>query len=414
MALARKHFILFIILFIAFIEIMGVGLVYPMFSTMLFNQEYAIIDPTTVESTRGFYLGVLLSIMPLTQFFSSPILGMLSDAKGRRRVLMWCLVAGIIGYAVAVLGVKLSSLPILLFSRVIVGISAGGGAVLSAALADLSTEQEKANHFGLFNMAFGAGFAVGPFLGGQLCEYGMDVPFWMTGCAILVNLALVFFFFPETHILKKTLKITWSLGLRNLKKAFSLPGLRAVFFASFFACLGWSFYWEFIPVTWIADYAMGPKEIGQVYAYGAAIYALSTGLLIRPIAGRFQPQVILFYALASSGAYILLSLWHFPQKWLWAYIPLQQYLIAFFFPTCAAFISNNTGKDSQGEMLGILQSVESFGFALSPLIAGILVGWNKDAPIVVGGIAMLTGAAILGLLLRTTLFRKDTLFLRKD
>jgi len=414
MAPARKNFILFIILFIAFIDIMGIGLVYPMFSTMLFNKEYSILDPSTLDTTRGFYLGVLLSVMPMVQFFSSPILGMVSDARGRKGVLLWCLVAGIIGYSIAIVGVNMASLPILIFSRVIVGVSAGSAAVLSASLADLSSEQDKANNFGLLNMAYGVGFAIGPFLGGQLSSYGMDIPFWMTGCALLINFVLVFSFFPETHSVKKVIELTWSQGVRNLKKAFRLPGLRAVFIATFFASLGWSFYWEFVPVTWIADYAMGPAEIGKVYAYGAAVYALSTGLLIRPITGRFQPQVVLFYALAASGTYILFSLWHFPEIWLWAYIPLQQYLIAFFFPTCAAFISNNTGKDVQGEVLGILQSVESFGFAVSPLIAGVLVGWNKDAPIFVGGVAMLAGAAILGTMMRKEIFSKDKLYMRHD
>lgn len=408
----NKNFTLFILLFIAFIDVMGVGLVYPMFSTMLFNKDYSIVDGATLETTRGFYLGVLLSIMPMTQFFASPLLGKISDAKGRRSILIGCLIVGIIGYGIAILSVDTGNLSLLFLSRVVVGISAGSAAVLSASLADLSTEENKADHFGLLNMAYGVGFAIGPFLGGWLSKYGMSVPFWMAGCALGLNLFFVFCFFSETHKVKKKMqKLSLGLGLLDLKNAFQHPGLRAVFYASFFACFGWSFYWEFIPVTWIADYAMGPGEIGKVYAYGAAVYALSTGLLIRPITARFQPQVILFYALAGSGIYILFSLIHFPPVWLWLYIPLQQYLIAFFFPTCATYISNQSSKDVQGEVLGILQSVESFGFAVSPLIAGFTLGWNKDSPIIIGGISMLMGALVLGVLLRKTLFRKDRLFL---
>ena len=130
---ARKKFVLFIILFIAFIDVMGIGLVYPMFSTMIFHEEYSILAPEVSEGARGFYLGVLLAIMPLTQFFSSPILGMASDAKGRKIVLLWSLAAGIIGYLLGVLAIHIVNLPLLILSRVAVGVSAGSAAVVSAA-----------------------------------------------------------------------------------------------------------------------------------------------------------------------------------------------------------------------------------------------------------------------------------------
>lgn len=411
MSPARKKFILFVILFIAFIDIMGIALVYPMFSTMLFNRELSIVSADTLESVRGVYLGVLLALMPLTQFFSSPLFGMLSDSRGRRGVLIGSLAVGIAGYALAILGVNFQSLALLFISRIVVGISAGSAAVLSASLADLCSEEEKAKKFGLLNMAYGVGFAFGPFIGGKLADFGLAVPFWVTGLAVALNLAFVLFFYPETLAIRKKVSLTWNVGIANLKKGFQLPGLKAIFLGSFFCCLGWSFFWEFISVTWIADYGMGPGEIGQFYAYGGAIYAVSSGLLIAPFVGRFQPQVVLFFSLALLGPYILLSLIHFPKEGLWIYMPLQQYLLAFFFPTAAAFVSNRAGKDIQGEVLGILQSVESFAFAASPLIAGGLLALSKDAPVFVGGLSMITGAAVLGVLLRKEIFRKDKIYL---
>ncbi len=79
---AQKKFILFILLFVAFIDWMGIGLVYPMFSSMMFHREIHLVSPETSDAMRGFWLGILLALMPISQFFSSPIIGTFSDQKG--------------------------------------------------------------------------------------------------------------------------------------------------------------------------------------------------------------------------------------------------------------------------------------------------------------------------------------------
>jgi len=403
----KKNFLLLILLFVAFIDWMGVGLIYPMFSSLLFNKEMAIVAAEVSDVARGIYLGFLLALMPLTQFFSAPILGTLSDGKGRRRVLMACLWIGIAGYIAAVYGMHTESLFWLMASRAILGISAGSAAVVGAAIADLSSPSEKAKNFGLLNMACGVGFTVGPFLGGQLMALGQEAPFWASLGMVVLSLGLVYFFLEETFPAVKAVKATLGAGLKNLRKAVRIPALRAMFLSALFFAFGWSFYWEFVTVNWIAKYGMGPVEIGQVYAYAAGFYALSSGLLIRPVVKRVRPVVVMFVSLCFAGPYILLSLWHFPKNYFWAYLPLQQYSIAFLFPTLAAYVSNWASDETQGEMMGILQSVESFAFAASPLVAGIFVGMNPNMPIVVGGSMMLLAALILGVFLRKEIFQRS-------
>ena len=81
----QKRIILFLILMNAFLDWMGVGLVYPMFSSMLFHGKCQLIPITASDTTRGFCLGLLLCIAPLTQFVSAPLLGTWSDQKGRKK-----------------------------------------------------------------------------------------------------------------------------------------------------------------------------------------------------------------------------------------------------------------------------------------------------------------------------------------
>jgi DHA1 family tetracycline resistance protein-like MFS transporter len=387
---------LWLVLFVIFLDWMGIGLVYPMFSTMLFHINSPIVAPQVSEAMRGIYLGLLLSAMPIAQFFSGPVLGIFSDQKGRRPLFLLSLLLGVIGYLFCMVGVLLGSIAVLVVSRFLVGIAAGNAAVVSATVADLSDSENKAKNFGLYSMACGVGFTIGPFLGGKFSETSFATPFLIAGAATLLNFFLVFFLFKETHWTRKTASIRLGDGIRNVRKAFQMPDLRALFFTILMFCFGWSFFYEFIPVTWIADYQTDAPLIGLFYAYGAGVYALSSGLLIRPIVSRYQHSTILLASLLLLGVFMLGLLSHPTIHWVWIYLPIFNFLVALVWPTFTTMVSDQAGKDAQGEILGLSQSIQSAAFALSPLIAGSALGANPQMPILLGGIAVLMAAFIFG------------------
>jgi DHA1 family tetracycline resistance protein-like MFS transporter len=170
-------------------------------------------------------------------------------------------------------------------------------------------------------------------------------------------------------------------------------------------CFGWSFFYEFLPVVWIADLGFDAKTVGIFYAYGAGIYALSSGMLIRPFQKWFRPYVLVFYSLVLLGC-VILSLLFFRQAfWIWFYLPVVNFLIALIYPTYSAIVSDAVDENSQGEVLGILQSIQMFAFGISPLFGGGALGIHPLAPMLLGGGFMLLGACIFGLFLRKKIFK---------
>lgn len=407
----RKKIILILVLVVAFIDWLGIGLVYPMFSSMVFDKTFGLLPENTTDTVRGFYLGILLAGLSITQFFSAPILGSLSDAKGRKKILIYSILIGAFGYFLAVIAVMHQHMFLLIFSRLVIGVSTGSAAIASACIADISASpEEKTKNFGLFNMANGLGFTVGPFLGGHLSTRGFEpfvgfsFPFFIAGVVLLINAILMVFFFQETHFLKKPKKLNWAIGIHNLVKAFRHHNLRILFIVTFFFAFGWSFFWEFIPVTWIKRYNLTASEIGSLYAFASGVYAFSSAFLIRPLVNRFKPSPILFYALAVQGVYMFLFLIPMNLPWVWVYIPLQQLLIALTFPTVQSLVSNKTSDDMQGEILGVMQSVMALGFILSPLISAPLLGITSEMPMIVGGIAFFIASVILAIFLKRDVF----------
>ena len=394
-----------IALFVAFVDYMGLGLIYPLFSSMLFNSSLPLLHPETSQEMRGFWLGVLLALMPLAQFFSSPMWGALSDSKGRRSPLLLSIGIAFIGYTTALCGVFFSSLFLLLMSRLIIGCAAGNISIVQATIADLSAPEEKTKNFGLYSMALGLGFTLGPFFGGVLSSWDYSIPFLFAALVVALNLLFALKSFKETHHDRFESKLSWTMGLGQLKKAFLFKGSRTILLASFFHNFGWSYFFEFAPVYLISRFHFGPTELGFFFAAGGFYYALSAGFLIRTLIQRLKAETLFFGGILLTACTIFTIPFLPSSYWIWPIMFVICYFVAFVTPTSTTLISNNASQKAQGEALGILGSVNAAALVLSPLFSGSLVGINPTLPMWVGGSTMIIGALIVLAVFRSRLFK---------
>jgi len=394
----------YIALFVAFVDFMGVGLIYPLFSSMLFDGSLSLLHPDTSHEMRGLWLGLLLALMPLAQFFSAPIWGALSDSKGRKKPLQFSLAIAFFGYIIALGGVWLGSIALLLFSRVVIGFASGNMSIVQAAIADLSLPEEKTKNFGLYSMALGVGFTLGPFFGGMLSSWGYSVPFLFAAVIVALNLGFAIAFFKETHHLISERKLNWSIGIAHIKKAFRFKGLRTILLCSFLHNFGWSYFFEFTPVYLISHYQFTPPELGIFFGAAGGFYALSAGLLIRPFVNRFKPET-LFFGGNFFAAFAILALLILPSlHWIWPVMFLICYFVAFVTPSSTTLVSNGAAPKIQGEALGILSSVNAAALVLSTLFSGSLVGAHPTLPMWVGGTIIFIAAVIILGVFRRRLF----------
>jgi DHA1 family tetracycline resistance protein-like MFS transporter len=386
---------LFLVLCVIFLDHVGLGLVYPMFSSLLFQTEGSFVDPEMSNAARGLFFGLLLSAPAITAFFSGPILGALSDQKGRRPLYLCSITVAVIGYCLCMVGIWLQSLLFLIIARSVVGVSLGNGAVVSATIVDVSNEHNKTKNFGLYCMASGVGFAVGPFLGGWLSTFGLIVPFFVAGIAVFINLVLMYGLFQETNLVRTGTSIDITKGLSHLKNAFRIPELRTTFAGVALFCFGWSLFYEFLPVVWITDYGLSLKEVGFFFAFGSSVFALSSGVLIRPIADRFSPRVVFCGSSLAIACFMVFSLFRPSACWIWVYVGAVNFFAALGFPTYTTIVSDSVEKDSQGEILGVLESIQATAFGMSPLIAGFLLGFHIHMPLALGATSLGMAALIL-------------------
>jgi DHA1 family tetracycline resistance protein-like MFS transporter len=137
-----------------FLDLLGFGLVIPFLPGLarrLGAGDFVATLPGAVYS--------------MMQFVFIPIWGRLSDRIGRRPVLLWSIAASSVG--MALLGLA-PSLLLLIGARVWSGIATANIAVAQAYVADVTPPEGRARGMGIIGIAFGLGFILGPFIGGEL------------------------------------------------------------------------------------------------------------------------------------------------------------------------------------------------------------------------------------------------------
>ncbi len=383
-----------------FIDMLGVGIAIPVLAAVFLNETGGALPAGTPFATRTLLYGLLLAAYPIAQFFGAPILGALSDHRGRKPILLISLAGTGIGYLLFALGIYWQSLPLLFVSRILDGFTGGNIAIAMSAIADISDRQNKTKNFGLMGTAFGMGFILGPFLGGELSSpdlvpwFTLATPFFATAALTFINILLCAYFLPET--LKKPVHTPLSLltGMRHLTKAFTTPPIRTMFIVVFLLGLGFNFFTQFFQVFLIERFAFTEVDTGRLFGYIGIWIAVTQGILTRPVSARFAPEAVI--RVVSLGLAVMLLTLIFPTKSMTFYLlmPFIAICQGLLMPNMTSVVSNLAGPDAQGEIMGINQSVQSAAQSIPPLVAGLLTGVALELPILCGSIITLVAWAI--------------------
>ncbi len=176
---------LWIITLIIFVNVLGVGLILPLLPFFALNL-----------GASPLVIGFFISTLPFFSFLSGPPLGVLSDRYGRKPILIFSIAGTVVGFIL--LGVA-KTLPMLFLARIVDGISAGNMSTAKAAIADITSREERVTKLGFTFAAESLGLIMGPVLGGLFSQYGFTVSAYIAAGIALLCLLLTVFFFPETR-----------------------------------------------------------------------------------------------------------------------------------------------------------------------------------------------------------------------
>lgn len=382
---------LYSLIFTIFNDSLGWGVILTIFAPLLFDPSSPLLAPETSMTTRNFLLGALIAAYPFTQFLFMPILGSLSDHVGRKKVLQWTTLFAGFSFILSGLSIYFGSLSMLILSRILAGVFSANSAAAQAAIADISSEKDKAKNLSLSGIAGGLSWVIGPPLGGFLStkEYlpwaDFATPLWFTAILFFINYVWVSKSFTETYEKKTKEKHNWKQEIRDVSKLSEIPKMKVWLFITFFFFFGWGFCVLFYPALLVQRFHFTQSAIGFMSGYQALFWLLSSTALNRGLAERFKPEAFILTGLPITAFSMLILA--FTQNIFWWYVlfPLLSLWGAAIWINLTALLSNLAGRDNQGKVFGLAQSLMSLAMFISPLLSGVLGAMSESAPLATSG-----------------------------
>jgi len=346
-----------VILMTIFIDLTGFGIVIPLLPF------YA-----AVFQAGSTALGVLVASFAFMQFIFSPILGSLSDRIGRRPVLLLSILTSVASF---ILFSFANSFITLLLSRIVAGL-ATEVSVAQAYISDVTKEKDRVKGLGRVGAAQGAGFIIGPALGGFLSTYGFSVAGFVAAALALINLIFAFFFLPESKKNRESKELVSGSSLSGLADALSKPLMSYLLIIVFIMSLAFSAFPVIMPLLAISLFGLGASDMSLFFVYFGVVQIVFQGLIMGKLANRVgEEKLIALGSFLMTMGVLLMAL--FPN--LAIFFTLTTIVVSgsgILQTSIPSFISKGTVEDERGGVLGVIQSVSSIARVPGPLIGGFV------------------------------------------
>jgi len=381
------------------VDMLGIGILIPIIPELFTNpaSPHYLLAGTGYAESGYFMVGLLIALYSVGMFLSAPIFGELSDRYGRKKMLSWALVGSSIAYSLFAFGVATRNIPLLIFSRIVGGLSAGNIGIAQAVISDITPPALRAARFGLIGAAFGIGFILGPTLGGILSNpqgvgiFGAATPFWLSALLAGMNTVWVISVLPETN--KNITKVHKKLGIlrsfTNIVHAFKPGKLRALFGVNFLFQSGFSFYASFLGVLLVYRFSMSEVDIGTYFSYVGIFIVITQGFITRPVTARFSEKQILRLTIPAVAFFIAVIAFIPKASYLYFVAPFFSVAMGLTMANLTAAVSRRAGEGVQGEVLGINSSINALAQAFPPLLGGVVATAVSPAA------ALLVGATFI-------------------
>ena len=354
-----RHALAFVLITVA-INAVGFGIMIPVLPELI--KALTGLD----NNAAALHLGGMTFVFALLQFVCMPIAGGLSDAWGRRPVMLMSVGALALDYLMMALA---PTVAILYLGRAISGAFGANFATANAYISDVSPPETRAQNFGLVGAAFGTGFILGPVLGGWIAEFGPRAPFFAAAAICGLNFIYGWFVLPETlaRPKRRPFSIARSNPVGSLKSLGRIKGVRGLIAVFFALALAHTVYPSTYTLSTQEALGWTPKDVGNsLGAFGLAQLFVQ-GYLIRIIV----PKVGLYWSglIGMAGAVLAYTLFGIADAgWIiYAAGPFAA-LGGLYGPALTNMMSVRVSESEQGELQGAIGAAQGLAMMIGPLV----------------------------------------------
>jgi DHA1 family tetracycline resistance protein-like MFS transporter len=342
------------------LDMMALGLVVPVLPKIVLG----FVQGDAAEAAH--LVGLLGAFWATMQFLAMPVMGALSDQVGRRPIIL----ASNFGLAIAYMLVAVApNLVWLFFSRILSGIAAASVSTANAYIADVTPPAERAARFGMLGAAFGAGFVLGPALGGILGADDPRLPYWVAAACSLANALYGIFILPESLAPENRTKFGWAkanpiAAFTFLRARPQIAGLASARFLEGLAQV-------VLPSTFVLyashRYGWDTRTIGLTLAMVGVASVVVNTLIVRQAVHILGERRALLMGITCGAIGFAIYGFAPTGPLFWLGIPLQA-LWGVGGAAAQAILTRQVGPEEQGRLQGSLAAVIGIAGMIGPIL----------------------------------------------
>jgi len=332
---------------------------------------YLVARFVTEDGAQAWHNSALFTVYNLCAFLAIPTLGALSDRRGRKPILAWCLLGSAIGYAYFALAQWLGGLYL---SRLLDGITGGNIAILFASMSDQVPKEERVRYFGILGACSGLGFVVGPALGTLASLWGGETaPPLLAAFLCLANFSWCLLGFRETLKTPNPNPIGWKeINPLGVFYQVPLPGLRPLLMCAFFVMVPFATLQSNITVLAKQHLGWLPAEASKLFLVVGVVNITVQGAFLPRLRALSERLLVVLGLLCMMSAFVLIEVAYRQASsgLLYGAIALFALGNSLQGPALTSWISRLGDAEQQGGLQAANQSVQALARVVGPLLGG--------------------------------------------
>ncbi|MBB3600444.1 MFS family permease [Mycolicibacterium sp. BK556] len=414
MTLPRLLLRLLPLLVVILIDSISYTIVVPILSAALLS-DHPVLMATASEDTRYVVYGVAIGIFELMLLYMAPVLGEVSDRKGRRIVLLVCLAGAIASFVLIGAAILTNFVVLLLLGRMLGGATAGSQPVAQAAAVDVSTEDRKPLALSLALLASSLGFVAGPLLGGlmswddNVVVSDLVIPLVVTAVLAAAGIVLVLFGYRDSRPpVQGQGKVDLWMGVRGFRAAFADSAIRRLVFVFALMQMAWGAFFLFLPSLLYERFDVETSVVTLMLALLGVGFCLAYGLFLPWLSKHYSARSLTIWSLWATVVLMAAAVFWADLGVMWTVAIPVAATVSIAFGAILTQFSDAVDADRQGWILGISGSVNALAWAVSSVAAGFLSAISYVTPFIIAVLVLAVSAALATLPLKSRTAQLDT------
>lgn len=375
---------------ITFFEHIAINISFPVLTFLCFDAHSVLFSHATME-TRAFWYGLLNALPHFMAMITAPLLSILSDYTGRKKILSICVMGIVLWYGLMLLGIIYQLLFLLFLGVLCAGFCARTEPIALAIVADHSHGEQKLITMGWLQCVIALGAFLGSLLGGLLLQSSnYRYPFGIGILSAIFAFGLLSFQFREQRE-DSTIKFS----VEFFSKKIWTSQIISISLLLLLTQVSWRLYYQFIPPFLKLNLYYSPTEVGLFTAMIGFWLSIASfwGIdFLRRYFSRLQMLIYAAIAMAIGMIFIIIASL-IPVKilleiltWLSAvFMSIGDVIIYIILTT---LYSEAVSEKDQGKIMGLNFFIVSIVWALTGLLGGWLVAVNSKLPLWIAAVPL--------------------------